>query len=270
MSNLVINTNIGATIATANLNKSNGMLTKSLERLSSGYKMNAPGDDAGGFAVSMKMEAAIKRNMVAQDNIGNAVSFLQTQDGAMGTVSEVLKRVSELAMLYTDSTKSSADLANYNTEFTALQGLLVNLEGEQFNGVSVFATSSATFNVVISDDGSSTVSVTKSNINSALSGITGASGLSASAVSVANTVTAIQSIATLRAQNGAETNRLEFASQMLVTNKTNLEASNSRIKDADIAAESTNFAKFNILMQSGTAMLAQAKALPRAALSLLQ
>lgn len=267
MSSLVINTNSSATTSAANLSASNRMLQKSLVRLSSGFKINNPGDDAGGLAVSMKMEAALKRNQAANNNIGNAVSFLQTQDGAMDTVGTVLQRISELKLLNEDSTKSSADKANYDTEFTALKAQLVNLQGEKFNNVSVFANSASTFNVVTSDDGAQTVAVTKADINSKISTITAAANLAA--ITVANTTTAIEGVATLRAQNGADTNRLEFAANMLVTNKINLGAANSRIKDADIASESTTFAKYNILMQSGTAMLAQANTIPQVALRLL-
>ena len=264
---LVINTNISASESAANLSKSNTILQKSLVRLSSGFKINAPGDDAGGLAVSMKMEAALKRNGAAQTNIGNAVSFLQTQDGALSTVSEVLQRISELKLLNEDATKSTSDKANYDTEFTQLKNQLVNLQGEKFNGVSIFNNSGSTFNVVTSDDGAQTVTVTKANIYGSISIITGASNLAA--ITVANTTTSIEGIATLRAQNGAETNRLEFAGEMLVTNKINLKAANSRIKDCDISGESTEFAKYSILMQSGTAMLAQANAMPQVALKLL-
>ena len=264
---LVINTNISASESAANLTKSNEILQKSLIRLSSGHKINTPGDDAGGLAVSMKIEAALKRNSAAQNNIGNAISFLQTQDGALETATEVLQRISELKILNEDSTKSTSDKANYDTEFLQLRAQLVNIQGEKFNGVSIFSNSGATFNVVTSDDGTQVVTVTESNLYATISAITAAANLAA--LTVANTTTAIEGIATLRAQNGAETNRLEFAGEMLTTNKINLNSANSRIKDTDIAEESTQFAKYSILMQSGTAMLAQANAVPQVALKLL-
>lgn len=266
---LVINTNTAASTSVAGLASTNAKLQQSLMRLSSGYKINRPSDDAGGLAVSMKMEAAMKRNVAAQNNIGNAVSFLQTQDGALSTVVKVLERVSELKLLSTDVTKSSSDVANYNTEFSQLKSQLTNLQGEKFNGVSMFSNSdSTTIDVTTSDDGTQTVSITKSNVNGSISTITGASTLGDIAT-VAVTTTALQGLATLRAQNGAETNRLLFAAEMLTTNKINLEAANSRIKDTDVAQESTQFAKFNILMQSGSAMLVQANAVPQVALRLL-
>ena len=198
---------------------------------------------------------------------GNATSFLQTQDGALETATEVLQRISELKILNEDATKSTSDKANYDTEFAQLKAQLINIQGEKFNGVSIFSNAGATFNVVTSDDGTQVVTVTKANVYATISTITAASNLAGLTVTI--TSTSLDGIATLRAQNGAETNRLEFASEMLITNRINLNSANSRIKDTDIAAESTEFAKYNILMQSGTAMLAQANAVPQVALKLL-
>ena len=117
---VVINTNYAATLASNNLATSSANLQKSLNRLSSGSKIVSPADDAGGLAVSMKLSAAAKSLGAQKNNIGNAVSFLQTQDGAMKTAAAALERMSELAVMNQDVTKSSSDLANYNTEFTAL------------------------------------------------------------------------------------------------------------------------------------------------------
>jgi len=267
MSGIIINTNISAVDATNNLNRSNSSLQKSLNRLSSGFKIISPADDAGGLAVSMKMSAALKRNMVTQDNVANAVSFLQTQDGSLKTAGKIMERISELSALYSDVTKSSTDKSNYSTEFNQLTSQLTQIQAEAFNGVSMFATSSSNLSVAISEDGSQSVNVAKANLNSAVSTITAATTLSG--ITVANTSTAINSIATLRATNGAQTNRLQFASDLLVVNKVNLEAANSRIIDTDIAQESTNFARYNILVQSGAAMLSQANSSSQIALRLL-
>lgn len=267
MAGVIINTNVAAIDATNNLSSSSSALQKSLNRLSSGFKINSPSDDAGGLAVSMKMTAALKRNSVTQDNIANAISFLQTQDGAMKTTSKIMERISELTTLYSDVTKSSSDKANYSTEFTQLTAQLTQIQAEAFNGVSMFATSSSNLSVAVTEDGSQTVNIAKANMNSAVSSITSASTLSG--ITVANTATAINSIATLRATNGAQTNRLNFASDLLVINRTNLAAANSRIIDTDIAKESTEFARYNILVQSGTAMLSQANASSQIALRLL-
>ena len=136
---VVINTNSSASVAKNNLNASNSMLQKSLNRLSSGLKITQPSDDAGGLAVSMKMSAAIKRNAATNTNIANAQSFLQTQDGGLQTSSKILDRMSELKTLSEDGTKNTTDVDNYNTEFQALQSQISALTAETFNGVSLFA-----------------------------------------------------------------------------------------------------------------------------------
>ena len=135
---LVINTNTAASTAARNLNHSHSMLQKSLARLSSGSRITAPADDAGGLAVSMKMEAAIRRTDAASSNVANAVSFLQTQDGALKTSGKILERIAELKTLSTDVTKSASDIANYDTEFTALKAELTNQTTSKFNGVDLF------------------------------------------------------------------------------------------------------------------------------------
>src|SRR4029453_16676783 len=114
---VVINTNYAATVASNNLATSNAMLQRSLNRLSSGSKIVNPADDAGGLAVSLKLSAAARRQGAVADNIGNAVSLLQTQDGALKVTSKILERISELKILYSDVTKSASDLANYDAEF---------------------------------------------------------------------------------------------------------------------------------------------------------
>ena len=264
---LVINTNTAATSASANLNTSNAMLQKSLSRLSSGQKIVSPADDAGGLAVSMKLTAAIRRNDAVNTNVSNAVSFLQTQDGAMKTASKILNRISELRTLHDDVTKSSSDKSNYETEFDELKSQLADIKAEKFNAISLFGTSSSTLTVNTTEDASQNVTINQADLNTDMSHVTSATNLTDLGTS---TVTAaIQNVADARATNGAQTSRLQFAAEMLTTNRTNLEAANSRIVDTDIARESTAFAKNNILVQSGTAMLAQANQSSQIALRLL-
>ena len=263
---LVINTNISASVAAKNLNSSNAMLQKSLARLSSGSKITSPADDAGGLAVSMRMEAAIRRTDAASTNVANATSFLQTQDGGLKTAGKVLERIAELKTLSTDVTKSATDIANYDTEFTALKAELTNLATGTFNGVTLFG--GGTLTVGTSEDGAQTLAITKAGLASNVSAITGGANLAA--ISTANVSDAITNVATSRAQNGAESSRLGFAADMLATNRTNLEAANSRIVDVDVAVESTKLARNSILVQAGSAMLAQANASSQSALRLLQ
>ena len=269
---VVINTNYAATVASNNLATSNNMLQKSLNRLSSGSKIVNPSDDAGGLAVSMKLSAAAVRQGAVASNIGNAVSLLQTQDGALKVSGQVLQRISELRVLYNDVTKSNTDKANYDTEFTALQSQLSANASEKFNGVALFG-STAIGSVAVTEDGATTVSVAARDLTSTASGvgaITSSSVASLSSVTIAQISTAIENVATMRATNGSEQSRLGFASELVTTNKANLEAANSRIIDVDVASESTQLARWNILVQAGTSMLAQANQSAQSALKLLQ
>ena len=266
---VVINTNTAATNASSNLSRNNAMLQKSMARLSSGSKIVSPADDAGGLAVSMRMTAAIKRTDAANTNLANAVSFLQTQDGALNTAGNILNRMSELKTLSTDVTKSTTDVANYDKEFVALQAQLTSTATGKFNGVSMFSTAAATtLSVGTSEDGAQSATITQAALTTAFSTITGAANLAG--VTVQNLMDATTSVAGSRAQNGAESSNLGFAADMLSTNKTNLEAANSRIVDVDVASESTTLARNNILVQASTSMLAQANSSSQVAMKLLQ
>ena len=275
---VVINTNSAATSAAYNLSNTNVNLQRSLNRLSSGSRINSSYDDAGGLAVSMKMSASIRRTDATLANVNNSIAFLQTQDGVIKTADKILNRMSELATLAQDVTKSTSDLALYNTELTQLKGQLTLMLDEEFNGISLFSegasssannaviSQSSTLTVVTSHDGNQTVGITQVDLNQIVFDIcntNSGSNMDISTTADANDAvgyiqTAIQNLATLRANNGAEQSRLTFAADMLAVNKTNLEAANSRILDVDVADESTKLARYNILQQAGTAMLAQA------------
>ena len=275
---VVINTNSAATSAAYNLSNTNVNLQRSLNRLSSGSRINSSADDAGGLAVSMKMSASIRRTDATLANVNNSLSFLQTQDGVLKTADKVLNRMSELATLAQDVTKSSNDLSLYNTELTQLKGQLNLMLDEKFNGISLFSDGAtpdgdgdafdqdSTLVVVASHDGDQTIGITQADLNQVVFDITDTT--SSDVMDISSTTgaqdavgfiqTAIQNLATIRANNGAEQSRLTFAADMLAVTKTNLEAANSRIIDVDVADESTKLARYNILQQAGTAMLAQA------------
>ncbi len=270
---VVINTNLAATVAANNLAASNAMLQRSLNRLSSGSKIVSPADDAGGLAVSMKLSAAAARQGAVEDNISNATSFLQTQDGALQVAGKILDRMSQLKTLYGDATKNGTDKANYDSEFTELQSELTSISSEKFNGVSLFASTGLT--VAVTEDGSTTSAVTVKgrNLSDSTSGVgtlTASTASTLADVNLSDVTDAIQNVATFRAQNGAEQSRFGFATQLLTANKANLEAASSRITDVDVAQESTQLARWNILVQSGTAMLSQANQSAQIALKLLQ
>ena len=271
---VVINTNYAATVASNNLAASNKSLQRSLNRLSSGTKIVDPSDDAGGLAVSMKLAAASKRQGAVANNVGNAVSFLQTQDGALKVAGKILDRMSELKTLYEDATKNSSDQANYDTEFKALSKQLESITSEKFNGISLFATTGKTIYATEDLSTSTSVTLTGRDLASTSTGVgtlsaNGNVSMTTAAVTLDVIKTAIENVATMRANNGAEQSRLGFAGELLTVNKANLEAANSRITDVDVAQESTQLARWNILVQSGTAMLAQANGSSSTALRLL-
>lgn len=284
-----INTNTASSMAAYNLSGTNAQLQRSLQRLSSGSRINSSFDDAGGLAVSMKLSASIRRTEATQANVNNALSLLQTQDGVLKNAEKVVGRMAELVQLATDVTKSTNDTALYKTEFKSLQSQLGSIIGEEFNGVSMFTngasatpSTAATLQVVTSHDGDQSINITKQDLGAvgyyvgtaaggsaqidadvAFGSVTGAKN------AISNVSEAIQNLATLRANNGSEQSRLTFAADMLAINRTNLESANSRIADLDIASESANLARLNILQQAGTAMLAQANMSSQSVLRLL-
>ena len=295
---LTINTNSSAASANMHLTRNNEMLRKSINRLSSGSRIVQPVDDAGGLAVSMKLESAITRLAGAQTNVQNAISFLEVQDGVMEAAGKILNRMIELKGLSQDVMKNSSDVANYNREFQDLQMQIFDMTNVKFNGVSLFATTSnagtaAKFGVLSADntmsvyssaEGSSgpIVSIGKALLLSALTINAGSlntaqtfqdedestiysfaaenisGAIDLDDISVGVFNKALENIATLRADNGASMSRLRFASDNISTTKTNIEAANGRIIDVDVAAESTRLAKYNVLVQASASMLAQA------------
>ena len=266
---MVINTNVSALTSARNLGESSALLNRSLARLSSGSKLVSPADDAAGFAVATRFDAQINRTQAANDNIGNAISFNQTQDGFLKKVAKSLDRMSELSILAQDVTKSDADRALYNQEFQNLGTFIDNTATKDFNGVSLFSGSDL---AVTTDSDGNTTAVTGIDLGS--TSYTGATGsdltTTANAASALTEVkTAISQLAADRATVGANQASLGMYSEQLGVLKDNLSAANSRIKDVNVAEESTQFSRYNILVQAGTAMLAQANASPQSALRLL-
>jgi len=267
---MVINTNIAALNSANNLNKSTDMLNQSLARLSSGSKIVNASDDPAGLAESVSLNANIGQTTAANGNVSNALSFSQAQDGYMQQVGSALDQMASLAVQAQDGTKSSAELTDYQAEFTALAGFITDAASKTFNGVSLF---SSTAMSVTTDGSGATFSMTGVNLGAtAYTNATGASIASATlAAATLTTVTAaITQLATDRSNIGASEERLNYTSQELGVLSTNLQAANSQITDVDVAAESTNYAKYQILVQSGTSMLAQANQNPQSVLKLLQ
>ena len=266
---MVINTNISAQTSARLLGESSSALAKSLARLSSGSKIVSPEDDAAGLAVSTRFDAQINRIGAASNNVGNAISFNQTQDGFLKKVSKALDRMSELSILSQDVTKSDNDRALYNAEYTTLGAYIDDVATKQFNGIDLFG---GTALDVTTDSDGNTFSMT--GVDLGASAYTTATGdpvdtAANAATALTDVKAAIDQLATDRANIGANISRLSSTNDGLAVLKDNLSAANSRIKDVDVAEESTNFARYNILVQAGTAMLAQANATPQSALRLL-
>lgn len=266
---MVINTNTSALRSARLLSESNSQLAKSLSRLSSGSKLVSPEDDAAGTAVSFRFDAQISRLSAANNNVSNATAFSQTQDGFLQKVATALDRMSELSLLAQDATKSDSDRQLYNKEFSELGSYITDVGTKDFNSVSLFAGNALS---VTSDSEGNTFSAT--GINLGVSAYTGATGsnintTSAASTALTNVKSAITQLATDRATVGANMARLSHTSSQISVMKDNLQAANSRIKDVDVAEESSNFARLNILVQAGTSMLAQANTSPQSALRLI-
>ena len=315
-----ISTNSAAASAGYYLGKNQSALQKSLTRLASGKKIIAPYDDPGSLSVSMKLQASINRLAGAENNVKNAISFLEVQDGIMSFAGRIVDRMAELKGLSSqDPMKSSQDQASYNDEFKDLQVQLYQMSQQTFNGVSLFAqyatdangqpdtsaptlfrgstSQDNTLTIFTSSDGStgSRVSVHKAAYLSALTIDTTSSDLNASVFGSKNNSTifsfaatdladtfeldeisvgvfakALENIASLRAQNGGTMSRLTFSAEMISQMRTNMKAALGRIVDVDIAAESTELAKNNVLVQASAAMLSQANSSTDVALMLLR
>ena len=267
---MVINTNIAAQTSADNLQMSSNALSKSLARLSSGSKIINPSDDAAGLAVASRLDAQVRRIAAANNNVGNAISFTQTQDGYLKKMAKAFDRMSELAILSQDTTKTDADRALYNTEFGQLSAYITDAATRDFNGVALFTNTA--LNVTTDSDGNTfamngidMTAAAYTNATTATIDTATNAGLALTAVK-----NAITTLSQDRATIGAYQSRLNFTSEQLTISKENLTAASSRIQDVDVAEESTQYARQNILVQSGTAMLAQANQMPQSVLKLLQ
>jgi flagellin len=267
---MVINTNLSAQSSATLLMQSSQQLSKSLSRLSSGSKVTSPADDSAGLAVSMQLVAQIGRNTAASNNVGDAVSFNQTQDGYLSQLTNALDRMSELSIQAQDVTKSNSDRSLYEQEFSTLANYINNVATKEFNGVSLF--NGSALNVTIDSDGNT---FTMSGVDLTAGTFSGlatdtVSTTTSALAALSDVKTALTLLAADRANIGANMETLTDYNNQLGTLNNNLSAANSQIMDVDVAQESTNYAKYNILVQTGTAMLAQANALPQIALKLLQ
>ena len=270
---MTITTNLEALRSADNLDAAQKRLNQSLSRLSSGSKINSPCDDAAGLAVSTRLSAEVQRTNAASANVANALSFTQTQDGYLGTISTALSRMSELSVMAQDQTKTDSDRSLYNLEFQQLATYINSTATKDFDGVSLFGGNSLSIEL----DADNSTSLVMSGVNlTGATRYTNATTLSnISTTSAAQSAleaikTAITQLSADRATVGSYETRLNYASNQLAVGKENLTSANSQIMDVNVADESTTYATQNILVQSSTAMLAQANQLPQTVLKLLQ
>jgi flagellin len=257
---MIINNNVSAINTRNQLFITNTAASKSMEKLSSGKRINRAADDAAGLSISEKMRAQIRGLNQAARNAQDGISLIQTAEGALDEVSNMLVRLKQLAVQKENGTYNDEDISNLALEMDSLGDEIDNIfTNTKFNGSTVLKTAAT---IIISDDGTTslTIGVTATN------GITGLG----SGSDVSDIEDAIELVNKARATYGAKQNRLESTVRNLKTTAENLQAAESRIRDTDMAEEMSTFTKYNILIQAGTAMLAQANMAPQNVLSLLR
>ena len=266
---LRITNNVEAFNAYRNLNKTSAAVSKSMERLSSGYRINRGADDAAGLGISETMRSQIRGLGQAQRNIQDGVSMVQTAEGNLDTVHAMLQRVRELAVQYKNGTLDTDDKTAINSEVTQLTEEIERIgTSAEFNGIKLLnADATVTFQVGANDGQIISVSMISlgANLGTAFYSLSAAGTADLSEIDAA-----ITSVSSTRATFGAVQNRLEHALSVTAAYQENMVSAESRIRDVDMAEEMVNLTKSQILQQAGTAMLAQANQLPQAVLTLLR
>ena len=271
---LTIQTNYAAMAAQKNLGTNQKQLAGSFQKLSSGFRVNSAADDAAGLAVSESMKSQIRSYTVAERNAGDAISMAQTAEGSLGEVHNILGRMRELAVQSANGSLSSTDRGYLNTEFGSLQSEITRIQGSaKFNGVSLVNATAATvkFQVGLNNVGTDQIDVTFGGVN--LSGIAAGSATVANATGALTALssidTAIGSVSSYRSKFGSAMNRLDVATANIQTMRLNISAANSRIRDVDVATETSNLSRNQVLAQAGVSILAQTNQLPQMAFGLL-
>jgi len=260
---------MAAITGASNLNQSTNNLNEALAELSSGSKIVNPSMDPAGLAESISLNAQIGQTNAANGNVSNAVSLLQTQDGYLQQVGSALDQMSTLAVESQDVTKTNTERSDYQQEFSTLAGYITDTATKDFNGISLF--DGATL-AVTTDANGNTFQMAGINLGASAYTTATAADVSTSTTAVAalTAVTnAITALATDRATVGANEERLAYTGDELGVLSDNLTAANSQLTDVNVATESTKYAEYQILVQSGTSMLAQANANPQSVLKLL-
>jgi flagellin len=266
---MTINTNVVSLNAQRNLNSSQSSLATSMERLSSGMRVNSARDDAAGLAIASRMNAQIRGINVAIRNANDGISLAQTAEGALATITDALQRMRELAVQAQNGSNSSGDRANLNTEYAALSAEITRIADQtKFNGSAIVGTAGATANVFqVGANNGDTLTITTTAITTVAGDISTAASAS---VALAAIDAKLDVVNTSRASYGAAMSRFSMAIQNLQISGENQSAARGRIMDADFAAETANLSRAQILQQAGSAMVAQANQLPNQVLALLR
>ena len=273
---LRINQNVAAMNSYRNLSTTQGQMAKSLEKLSSGFRINRAADDAAGLAISEKLRGQVGGLNAASTNAQNGISLIQTAEGALNETHNILQRMRTLAVQSANDTNTDADRVLIQEEVGQLTSELTRISSAtQFNGRNLLdggAVSTTGLTFQIGANAGQVLNVTIGGSSAASLGVSTVSVATQAGASnaIASIDTAINTVSTNRAKLGATQNRLEFTVNSLNVASENLAASESRIRDTDMAKEMTNFTRSQILSQAGTAMLAQANQVPQGVLSLLR
>ena len=256
-----------------NLQGSNISQGKSSEKLSSGYKINRAADDAAGLSISEKMRTQIRSLNQAQSNVQDGVSLVQTAEGAMNEVSDMLTRMKELAVKASNGTYNASDLGAIDAEYKALSSAIDNVATKtNFNGINLLDTAAnSSVAIQMGDKINDEIKINLTNITTGSLQIDATIGTAAAAkTAMAKIDTAIGKVNTARSDFGAVQNQLEHTFNNLGATTENLQAAESRVRDTDMAKEMMNYTKLNILQQASTSMLAQANQAPQGVLQLIR
>ena len=263
-----INTNIASINAQRNLSVSQMSLATSIQRLSSGLRVNSAKDDAAGLAIAERMNSQIKGFNVAIRNANDGVSLAQTAEGALATVTDSLQRMRELSVQSANGSNSASDRVALDTEYQALSAEITRIAGStKFNGLAILDTDAGAQVFQVGANVGDTLTITTSAVITVAGDITSGANANPAIAAVDAKITAVT---TDRATYGASQSRFGYAISNLQIASENQSASKSRILDADFAIETSNLARGQILSQAGTAMVAQANAIPNSVLSLLK
>ena len=278
----VINTNIMSLNAQRNLSATQSSLATSVQRLSTGLRVNSAKDDAAGLAIAERMNTQVRGMNVAIRNANDAISLSQTAEGALSKINDMGQRMRELAVQSANATNTETDRANLNAEYHALaQEIKRNLASASFNGTKLFTSDAAlTFQVGANNEANDQIAVTTANLSAATSitnVIDNATGANKGIMTAASATDMLGKLDLMlgmvnskRAEFGAVQNRFQAVIETLQVSAENQTAARSRIMDADFASETANLTRAQVLQQAGTAMLSQANSLPNNVLSLLR